>query len=164
MADTMEDVVDEGGGLEPTDGEARLIQSIRDRNINADQVTQRIESAIKKPGEQPPAGTPATKGITVAEVKTMFAEHTKQVDQSVRAREVQKEIRGSIGKLVDDSGLTKRPKRRDRVIEEVFETLAGREDIVKLTNDEFQKVLEEETKTVIDSEREDGGGGRSPAA
>jgi hypothetical protein len=156
-ADTMEDVVGEDGGLEPTDDEARLLRTLRDNKLSAEQVADRIENAMNRP---PSAPTPASSAppkqmVSADEVRTMFTEYDQKAKQTARAREVQKEIKGAIGKIVDESGLTKRSRRRDRVVDDVFGTLSVREDIAKLTDEDFQKVLLDEANKAIAEERED---------
>lgn len=153
--ETMEDAVGEEGGLEPSADEGRLLQTLRDNKMSAGQLSDRLDAHVNRPA---PAPQPAAKQtVSVDEVRTMFAEHTKQVDQTQRVKEVQREIKTAIGKVVDDSGLTKRHRRRDRLVGEVFETLSGREDIAKLSGDDFQKVLVDEANKAITEEREDDG-------
>lgn len=157
--DTMEDVV-EGSGVELSADEQAHIEYLREKNISAKEVSVRIEAARNRSAPSPaPAARPAPteQMVSMTEVRKMFTEHGQKAEQTARAREVQKDIKGAIGKIVDDSGLTKKSRRRNRVVDDVFQALCGREDVGKLTDEDFQKVLIDETKNMIAEEREDDG-------
>lgn len=159
MADTMEDVV-EGGEFEATGEERELLESLRGKRISAKAVSERIDMAVNRP---PPQAPPVEKTVTATEVRRMFTEYGQQAKQSARADQVQRDIKAAIGKQIDDSGLTKKPKRRDRIVEQVFESLCARDDVVKLNDDDFHKVLKDESDRAITDEREDDGTSPPPS-
>lgn len=163
--ETMEDVV-EGSGVELSADEEAHITYLRDKNISAKEVSDRIEIARNRSAPPAPSARPAPteQMVSTTEVRKMLAEHSQKVDETARAREARGKIESAIGKLVDESGLTKRSKRRGRVVGEVFETLCGREDVLKLSDDDFQKVLVDETNKAITEEREDDGTSPPPSS
>lgn len=161
MPDTMEmEGVVEEGGVELSADEESHIRFLRDKNISAKEVTGKIDAHLNRPASAQPAAVPQPQpqAVSAPEVRKMFAEYDQKAKQSARASEAQRQIKAAIGKQVDDSGLTRRPKRRDRIVEEVFESLCDREDVKKLGDEDFQKVLVDESNKAIDEEREDGGG------
>lgn len=153
MEDTMEDVVDGESGVELSADEEQHIRYLRDKKISAKAVSDRIETAMtRSTSGSSPAAEPM---VSMKEVRTMFVDHTKTVEENQRAREAQKDIKKAIGEIIDESGLTKRSKRRGRVVDEVFQSLCNREDVLKLVDEDFHKVLIDETKSAIAEERED---------
>lgn len=154
----MEEVIEESG-LEASGDEESLVKFLRGQNISPKEVKTRLEAYVNRPATPPsaPAPEPKQHTATLAQVRTMLAEHGKKVEEGQRVGEVQRALRATIGTIVDDSKLTKRSKRRERVVDDVLQTLCARDDVAKLSDDEFQKVLLKETNQAIADEREDDG-------
>lgn len=158
MLDTMEmEGAVEEGGVELSADESRLVKTLRDKNLSAGQVSDRIEAHMSRPAAPPPAAAPAPQMVSMSEVRKMFTEYDQKAKQSAQAAEAQRAIKAAIGKVVDDSGITKRPKRRDRIVDDAFTLLCGCEDVTKLNDEDFQKILVDESNKAIAEEREDGG-------